>query len=136
MKDPYYCPFCHRNFDLYFSAKCPWCGYEPAQAAPQPPPHPTAPEKRGWGGQRQGAGAPTGNLNRLVAGGSSKLLRKGIEKLAADPEMRAVLLIITRLATENMVPPATKKLILKITQPKRRTRKQVKEVLNAKTLGD
>lgn len=85
--------------------------------------------KRSWGGRRIGAGAPQGNLNRLVSGGRSKLLRQGIAKLAEDPEMRAVLLIIARLATEGVVPASTKKLILKITQPRHRTRRQIKQLM-------
>lgn len=61
-----------------------------------------------WGGKRAGAGAPRFNLNRLLHGHQSKLLKKGIERMAADPEMRAVLLIIARLALHGEVPPQTK----------------------------
>ena len=70
---------------------------------PQKPP--------GWGGRRAGAGAPTFNLNRLIHGQQSKLLNKGIEKMAGCVVAVAVLLIIARLATQGEVPPQTKRAI-------------------------
>jgi len=60
---------------------------------------------------RAGAGAPLYNLNHLKHGQQSKLLKKGIERMADDPTMRAVLLIIARLATQGEVPPQTKQAI-------------------------
>jgi len=150
---PVICPNCKKTYDYHLIQCCPYCGSPPR---PHDCPKPlclldtssgaflaclNCPEKLpvtgvriprpGWGGMRRGAGAPSGNLNRLVTGGRSKLLQRGISKLAEDPEMRAVLLIIARLANEGTVPASTRKLILKITQPKRRTRKQIREVLNA-----
>jgi len=72
------------------------------------------------GGQRPGAGAPIGNLNHLVHGGRSKLLKAGIQKMADDPMMRAVLYIIARLALNNHIPAPTRRLIVRITNQKGR----------------
>ena len=71
----------------------------------KPKPH------RGWGGKREGAGAPVANLNRLLHGRQSKLLRVAVEKLAADPELRAFLLLLARAATTGEIPQTTKHLI-------------------------
>ncbi len=68
-------------------------------------PHPS------WGGKREGAGAPVANLNRLLHGRQSKLLRLAVEKLAADPELRAFLLLLARAATTGEIPQTTKQLI-------------------------
>ncbi len=78
----------------------------------RPKPHP------GWGGKRIGAGAPAFNLNRLTHGAQSKLLKRGITRMAADPELRVVLYIIARLADTGQVPAATKKLIQKMIAPR------------------
>lgn len=72
----------------------------------------------GWGGKRPGAGAPVANLNRLLHGGQSRLLKRGIERMCDDPEMRAVLHIIARLATEGSVPPQTKRTVQAIMNKK------------------
>ena len=50
------------------------------------------------GGARAGAGAPQGNLNRIVHGGRSKQMNKAIEKLASDPELRPLLKFFIVLA--------------------------------------
>jgi len=50
------------------------------------------------GGARQGAGAPQGNLNRLVHGQRSKQMSQAIEKLASDPELRPLLKFLSVLA--------------------------------------
>lgn len=76
----------------------------------EPQPHPS------WGGKRPGAGAPRGNLNRLTDGSQSKLLKRGIARMAEDPELRGVLYIIAHLACEGELPPGTRKMILEITQ--------------------
>ena len=125
MKQPTRCPYCHLTYDRALISICPYCGKSPlppdcpdplcildlndpavCQSCPRKPqPHP------GWGGRRTGAGAPQGNLNRLVHGGQSRLLKKGIARMAEDPELRAVLLIIARLAAQGEVPPKTKRAI-------------------------
>lgn len=69
------------------------------------------PARSGWGGRRARAGAPTFNLNRLKHGARSKLIKRGITKMAEDPELRAVLYIIARLASRGDVPPQTKRAI-------------------------
>lgn len=74
----------------------------------QPKPHP------GWGGKRDGAGAPVFNLNRLVHGGQSKLLKRGVVRIAQDPELRGVFYIIARLASNGYLPPETRTLIQRI----------------------
>lgn len=71
-------------------------------------------QKRGWGGARPGAGAPRGNLNRLVHGRQSKLLRIAVEKLAADPELRAFLLLIAHAAIEGEIPETTRNIITRV----------------------
>lgn len=144
MKLPTKCHHCSLTYDHALARICPYCGESPhPEGCPDPlcildMSDPTicqaCPRKvrkhRGWGGHRPGAGAPPGNLNRLVTGGRSRLLRRGIEKLAADPELRAVLLIIARLADEGAVPLQTRKLIRRITKPRYRTRKHVRQVLS------
>lgn len=71
----------------------------------------SGPKRPGWGGRRAGAGAPRANLNRLLHGRDSKLLKVAVEKLAADPELRAFLLLLARAATEGALPQTTKQLI-------------------------
>lgn len=71
----------------------------------KPKPHPA------WGGKRAGAGAPRANLNRLVHGRNSKLLKVAVEKLSQDPELRAFLLLLARATTEGELPQSTKQLI-------------------------
>jgi len=81
----------------------------------EPVPCPQCPQnghKPGWGGRRPGAGAPQHNLNRLTHGQDSKLIRTAVEKLAADPELRAFLLLIARAAVEGEIPQTTKQLIM------------------------
>jgi len=74
------------------------------------PPSPTTPQ-RGWGGKRAGAGAPKGSLNAIKTGEHSKLIKYAVEKLAADKELRAFLLLIARAATTGEIPQTTQKLI-------------------------
>lgn len=78
-----------------------WCGL-----------HPPSP-KVSWGGRRDGAGAPQGNLNAIKHGRDSKLIQTAIDRLAADPELRAFLLLIARAATTGELPQTTRQLILK-----------------------
>lgn len=101
MKEPHHCEHCSQTYDLARSELCPYCGKSPVYISSQ----------RSWGGKRRGAGAPQGNLNRLSHGHQSKLLRIAVEKLAADPELRAFLLLLARAATQGELPQTTKKLI-------------------------
>jgi hypothetical protein len=71
------------------------------------------PHNSGWGGKREGAGAPQGNLNAIKHGRDSKLIQAAVDKLAADPELRAFLLLIARAATTGELPQTTRQLILK-----------------------
>ncbi len=66
------------------------------------------------GGKRPGAGAPRGNLNRLVHGRRSKLLERGVEKICQDPDLLAVLYLIASLAESDTLPPETKEAIQSI----------------------
>jgi len=50
------------------------------------------------GGSRPGAGAPLGNLNRLVDGRRSRQFAQAIKKLASDPELRPLLKFFAVLA--------------------------------------
>ena len=61
------------------------------------------------GGIREGAGAPRGNLNRLVHGRRSKQFSSAIEKLASDPELRPLLRFFAVLAAKQRgIPVKTK----------------------------
>lgn len=72
-----------------------------------PQPHPS------WGGKRQGAGAPVSNLNAIKTGEHSQLIQTAIDKLAADPKLRAFLLLLARAAIDGELPQTTKSLIIK-----------------------
>jgi len=48
------------------------------------------------GGKRNGAGAPTGNLNALAHGARSKQLTKAIAAALQDPKGRAQVLALVR----------------------------------------
>lgn len=52
------------------------------------------------GGRREGAGAPRGNTNALKHGRRSKLLKRMVEKLMADDEMRSLLLRFSILSQQ------------------------------------
>jgi hypothetical protein len=86
--------------------QCPQNGHKPEPA----PPSPTAPQ-RGWGGKREGAGAPEGNMNAIKTAEHSKLIKYAVEKLAAYKELRAFLLLIARAATTGEIPQTTQRLI-------------------------
>lgn len=101
MKEPHICEHCRLTYDLTKSKVCPYCGKSPVYISSERP----------WGGKRKGAGAPLGNLNRLIHGRQSNLLKVAVEKLAADPEMRAFLLLLARAATQGEIPQTTKRLI-------------------------
>ena len=131
MKQPTDCPHCGLTFDLAFTLTCPYCGKEPhPQDCPDPVctldldntavcqdcPKKPKPRNSSWGGKRPGAGAPAGNINRLRHGTQSKLLQKGITRLAEDPELRAVFYILVRLASGVHLPAETRKLIQKLGQ--------------------
>jgi len=112
LTDPSICQHCpkkpkpHKNCPPdceYF----PQCLDDPQAADYCPRPH------NGWGGRRDGAGAPHGNLNAIKHGRQSKLIQTAVNKLAADPELRAFLLLIARAATTGEIPETTKKLIFK-----------------------
>lgn len=143
MKLPTKCPHCGLTYDRNtYRLACPYCGNNPyPDDCPDPlcildMPDPTAclncPNKPkphpGWGGKRARAGAPQGNINRLIHGYQSKLMTKGIARLADDPELRGILLIITRLAVNGKLPPETRKLILKI-NPQSQRGQQVKRLI-------
>jgi hypothetical protein len=66
------------------------------------------------GGARAGAGAPRGNLNRLVHGRRSKLIERGVEKICQDPDLLAVLYLIAAFAESDSLPPETKEVVLRI----------------------
>lgn len=111
MKSPFKCLHCNLVFDAALTLVCPFCGHPGPQGKPRKP---------GWGGKRAGAGAPRANLNRLVHGRDSKLLRLAVEKLAEDPELRAFLLLLARAAIQGELPQTTKNLILKALPSPRR----------------
>ena len=53
------------------------------------------------GGIRAGAGAPQGNLNRLVHGKRSNQINQAIDKLASDPELRPLLKFFSVLSAKQ-----------------------------------
>jgi hypothetical protein len=78
----------------------------------QPPLSAARPGGKGKrGGRRPGAGAPVGNLSHLKSGNRSKIVQLAISKLAADPDLRVFLLMLTRISTEGTLPATTRKLI-------------------------
>jgi len=72
------------------------------------------PHNPAWGGKRPGAGAPRGNLNHLKHGRYSKLIERGVEKIAQDPDLLSFLYLITSLAENNSVPEGTRAVIQKV----------------------
>jgi len=80
---------------------------------PQLPDYCPRPESRpGWGGRRAGAGAPKGSLNHFKTGSRSALIRRAVEVLAENKELRPFLLLIARAAVEGEIPQTTRRLIL------------------------
>lgn len=108
LDDPTLCHSCPTKPKPH--ANCPiHCEYYPGcQTDPQRTDY--CPRPR-WGGRRAGAGAPRANLNHLVHGRDSKLLKVAVDKLAEDPELRAFLLLLARAATTGEIPQTTKQLI-------------------------
>ena len=70
------------------------------------------PKRRG--GKRSGAGAPRGNLNRLVHGRRSKLIARGVEKICQDPELLAVLYLLAAFAESGSLLPETKEAVVSV----------------------
>ena len=64
-------------------------------------PNEPMPENPSRGGKRAGAGAPVGNLNRLVHGQRSKQVEAAIDKLASDPELRPLLRFFSVLSAKQ-----------------------------------
>lgn len=126
MKKPIKCTKCGLTYDAAKSGICPYCGHpspleEILTAAVE--------HSSRWGGKRKGAGAPRGNLNRLKHGRQSKLIKKAVEKLAADEELRAFLLFIARAATEGEIPETTRKLLQHaLEDQEHKTRRAVRRV--------
>lgn len=90
---------------------------------------------RGWGGRRPGAGAPAGNLNHLVNGVRSKLMRRAVEKLAADPELRVYLFLIAQAASAGGLSPTIRKLIRHVLMtPQAKGRRAYRKVAAARRL--
>lgn len=131
MKHRFQCWNCGLSYDRALARLCPYCGKSPhPDDCPDPLctldlDNPTicqkCPQKlklhrRSWGGRRVGAGAPPGNLNRLIHGRQSKLLKRAVEKLAADPEMRVFLYLVARSATDGTLPETTRRLVRKVLQ--------------------
>lgn len=106
------CLKCLRTFDLSLTRTCPFCGQETDEHGIPVLYQAKNPSLRG--GKRPGAGAPRGNLNRLVHGRRSKIIERGVEKICQDPELLAVLYLIAGLAESGAVPPETKEAIQSI----------------------
>jgi len=117
MKIPYPCA-CRHTYDRALAFACPYCG-QPAIVNPecsQPlcvndlvKPEACIPcEKKKRGGRRPGAGAPAGNLNHLVHGRRSDLFRHGIKRLAEDPQLHLVLVVLAAFVQNGDFPPGTK----------------------------
>ncbi len=76
-----------------------------AASAPQRPQH------QGWGGRRAGAGVKPGTFNHMVHGRRSALIRRAVQVLADNPELRPFLLLITRAAVQGELPSTTRQII-------------------------
>jgi hypothetical protein len=130
------CEACHLPYYHQLITHCPRCGHVPGAPLPAVP----AVRKAGWGGKRKHAGAPPGNLNRLLHGRQSKLLRQAIEKMAADPELRVFFYLVARAVTgegAEGLPETTKRLIIRLMEPaETKARRAGRRVFNAKTLGN
>jgi hypothetical protein len=122
------CESCHLPYYHQLITHCPRCGHVPG--APLAPP-----KKPGWGGRRQHAGAPPGNLNRLLHGRQSKVLRQAVEKMAADPELRYFFYLVARAITgegAEGLPETTKRLIIRLMEPpEAKARRAKRRVFNA-----
>jgi len=145
LKLPLKCPQCGLTYDHALARICPYCGKSPH---PSDCPDPLCvldisdpqacqncprrlKSKRGWGGKRPGAGAPQGNVNHLQHGLQSKLMKKGISRLTEEPELRAILHLVIRLAIDGVLPPQTKKLILSL-NPQYANQQTVKRLVKRK----
>jgi DNA-directed RNA polymerase subunit RPC12/RpoP len=118
MTIPYFCVKCRHTFDRFLAFACPYCG-QPAIINPECP-KPLCPvdlvepaacipcKKKKSGGPRIGAGAPFGNLNHLVHGRRSDLLRHGIKRLVSDPSLHYMLIILAQFVLAGDFPPGTK----------------------------
>jgi len=119
------CLTCRQIYDHALTKTCPYCGQQRDEhgipvlyqvATPPSDGIPVLPQvaKPPRGGKRPGAGAPRGNLNRLVHGRRSKLIAKGVEKICQDPDLLAVLYLIAAFAESETLPPGTKEVITSI----------------------
>jgi hypothetical protein len=79
----------------------------PVSASP-PPPN----KKPGWGGKRRGAGLKRGTPINLKHGGRSTLIRRAVDILAKNKELRPFLLLIARAAIDGEIPQTTRRLII------------------------
>lgn len=131
MKRPYYCPQCHHTYDKASAFLCPYCGTP--RACPDPlcildlenpdvclkcPKKPDILDavviaKPSRGGKRPGAGAPVGNLNRLIHGRKSDLFRHGLNRLISDPDLHYVFIILAQFVLTGDFPDGTKELFYK-----------------------
>jgi hypothetical protein len=129
------CEACHLPYYHQLITHCPRCGHVPGAPLPEP-----AVLRPGWGGKRKDAGAPRGNLNRLIHGRQSKILRQAVEKMAADPELRYFFYLVARAITgegAEGLPETTKRLIIRLMEPpEAKARRAGRRVFDAKTLGN
>jgi hypothetical protein len=132
-KHPFTCPDCRRIYDQDISLTCPYCkkfwprcpdikcgndlthpqSCRACYKLKDPRPLPTTIKKSGWGGRRAGAGAPSGSMNHLKTGNRSAQIRRAIALLGEHEELRPLLYLIARLATDGEVPKNTRRLINK-----------------------
>jgi hypothetical protein len=131
---PFTCPYCRKVYDQSQTLTCPYCG-KTHHRCPDltcgydltnpksclvcfklkhtPPSSPTPLKSSSWGGRRAGAGAPKGTMNHLVNGSRSAQIRRAIDVLAEHEELRPLLYLVIRLATEGEVQKTTMQLIEK-----------------------
>ncbi len=103
--DPPQCEACPAHAQADASAPGAQPSAEPSAQRPS--------RKSGWGGKRPGAGVKPGTMNRLRHGNRSALIRRAVELLAENPELRPFLLLIARAAVEGEIPQSTRQLIIK-----------------------
>jgi hypothetical protein len=130
---PFTCPKCRHPYDQDITLTCPHCGTshhrcpditcgndlthpkscEACYKLKYTPPLPPTPKKAAWGGRRAGAGAPKGSMNHLINGSRSALIHRAIDLLTDHPELRPILMLLSRLVTDGTIPQTTRRLLLK-----------------------
>ena len=120
MLRPWYCSSCRKTYDKAVAFLCPYCGAprrcpdplctldisnaDICTKCPKIPDPLEVAVRRPRGGARQGAGAPLGNLNRLVHGRRSDNFRLALGRLIEDSSLHIIFLILARFVEAGDFP--------------------------------